>query len=184
MPDITGYKKTALTGGTSDALDGIDGAGLLDGDFCFVMVDKERLYAYELDDDLAAAESSPHIIVPDSNPGTKCWTLLAAMDAGQSSPREYTIAAGVLNLPGPGYFLVDTEADAASDELTQITGLSVGDEVELVPANDARTVVIKNGTNLKLQRADFTLENQYDSIRLRCISTGVCREISRANCGT
>lgn len=75
----TAYKKSALTGGGATALDGIDGAGLLDGDFAYIMA-SNALYVYQLDDDLASGERAPEIIVPDSNAGTKCWVLQAALD--------------------------------------------------------------------------------------------------------
>lgn len=70
----TAYQKTLLTGGVAAALDGIDGAGLLDGDFAFVMAGGVA-YTYVLDDDSAATESSPGVIAPDTNPGDKRWIL-------------------------------------------------------------------------------------------------------------
>lgn len=71
---ITAYKKSAITGGGASALDGIDGATLLDGDFAFVFVGGLQ-YNYILDDDLNCAEASPKFIVPDANPGIKVWVL-------------------------------------------------------------------------------------------------------------
>jgi hypothetical protein len=68
----TAYKKTTLVGGGAAALDGIDGAGLLDGDFAFVTLSNIN-YLYILDDDSAAAESSPDVISPDANAGNKRW---------------------------------------------------------------------------------------------------------------
>jgi len=72
----TAYKKTSLLGGGAGALDGIDGDDLLDGDFAFVFVGS-ILYVYWLDDDGAAGEDSPSIIVPDANPGTLNWLLVS-----------------------------------------------------------------------------------------------------------
>ena len=74
MADTTAYKCTALTGGAAGALDAIDGALLLDGDFAFVMVGNLN-YTYLLDVDSGSAESSPTIISPDVNAGTKRWVL-------------------------------------------------------------------------------------------------------------
>ena len=68
------YKKEALTGGSGVALDGIDGLGLVDKDFAFVTLSGD-LYFYILDDDSGADESSPDVIKPDTNPGTKRWIL-------------------------------------------------------------------------------------------------------------
>lgn len=100
------------------------------------------------------------------------------------SSSEATISSGVVALSGEGYYTIDTEGDAASDELTQITGLAVGDEIVLKPEDGARTVVVKNGTYLKLQdEKDFTMNNAYDVIKLQCIATDTCREITRVNAG-
>lgn len=95
---------------------------------------------------------------------------------------EETITSGVIDVAGPGYYLVDTEGDAASDDLTQITGLSEGDEVVLSPANDARTVVVKDGTYLKLAGGyDFSMDSQYDTITLICIGSDTCKEKARSS---
>jgi len=74
MSTRTVYIKTALTGGTTDAVDGIDGDTLLDGDVCHVYVSNVA-YQYILDDDSGATESSPDVIAPDLNPGDKRWIL-------------------------------------------------------------------------------------------------------------
>jgi len=74
MPDLTVYVRQALTGGAADALDGIDGASLLDNDMAIVTV-SEISYIYRLDDNLGGGESSPRRILPDTNPGTKAWVL-------------------------------------------------------------------------------------------------------------
>ena len=84
MATKTVYIKTALLGGTTNAIDGIDGADLLDGDFAFATI-SNVLYHYVLDDDSAAAESSPDIIEPDQNPGDKRWIL--------QEPSPATVAA-------------------------------------------------------------------------------------------
>jgi hypothetical protein len=69
------WSKTALIGGTADALDSIDGASLTDGDFAHVVAGG-KLYIYKLDDDSGATESSPGVITPDANAGTKRWILI------------------------------------------------------------------------------------------------------------
>ena len=74
MADETFYYKTGLTGGASTDLDGIDGAGLSDGDAAIVY-DSSKAYLYLLDDDSGAAESSPGVISPDTNAGNKRWIL-------------------------------------------------------------------------------------------------------------
>lgn len=95
-------------------------------------------------------------------------------------PRSATIASGVAALTGPGAWSLDTESSAASDDLTQLTGLADGEQVTIRPANDARTIVVKKGTYIKLQGVDFTMESQYDRIVLECIGSDTVVEISRS----
>jgi len=68
------YAKTALTGGAANALDGIDGAVLSDGDRALVYYGGNS-YDYILDADSGATESKRNIIQPDNNAGTKRWVL-------------------------------------------------------------------------------------------------------------
>jgi len=86
------------------------------------------------------------------------------------------IAAGVAALTGAGYYLIDTEGAAVTDDLIQITGLSAGDVVILAPANDARTVVVKDGVKIQLQGIDFSLDSQYDRIGLQSVDGDICVE--------
>ena len=101
------------------------------------------------------------------------------------SSSEVTIVSGVAALSGEGYYGIDTESDDASDALTQVTGLVDGDEIILKPENDARTVVVTHGTNLKLSNgANFTMNSAYDRIRLQCIGSDTCVELSRSSNGS
>lgn len=86
------WSKTALIGGTADALDSIDGASLTDGDFAHVVVG-EKLYIYKLDDDSGATESAPDVITPDANAGTKRWILIGKRTTGKIKARAYRNAA-------------------------------------------------------------------------------------------
>jgi len=117
---------------------------------------------------------------------TEARVILEVPDLGAwGSSTEITISiAGVAVLPAPGYYTIDTNADAATDDLVQITGLEVGDEIIIAPDNDARTVVLKNGINLVLCRgADFILNNTKDRIKLQAIGSDVLVEISRSSGG-
>jgi hypothetical protein len=68
------YCATGLTGGATGALDSIDGINLIDKDMALV-INQTTLYIYALDEDSAAAESSPDVISPDTNPVNKRWIL-------------------------------------------------------------------------------------------------------------
>lgn len=72
MARIVNYHCTALTGGAAGALDAIDGNALEDGYRAYVIVGG-YFYVYYLDADFGGGESSPDVIVPDTNPGAKRW---------------------------------------------------------------------------------------------------------------
>ncbi len=88
----TAYHRITITSGGS-ALDGIDGDDLLDGDFAFIMSATLGDLQYILDADLAAAEQSPWIILPDANPGTKCWVWIGGWPLLASDPDTATWGA-------------------------------------------------------------------------------------------
>jgi len=95
---------------------------------------------------------------------------------------ELTIASGIVTAT-QSYHTIDTEADAASDDLDSITGdMCAGSILILRAANSARTVVIKDSTgNLRLE-GDMSLDNVQDTIVL--LSTGSdWLELSRSNNG-
>lgn len=74
------YVRYALTGGTDDALDAIDGGVLKSTDFAIVIVPSVAgsdplSYIYLFDPGSGLAESSPDIIAPDTNPGNGRWIL-------------------------------------------------------------------------------------------------------------
>jgi len=69
------YGRIALTGGTDGALDDIDGDILQNNDVAIV-VTSTTAYIYHLNSTSGAAESSPAVIAPDTNPGNKRWELV------------------------------------------------------------------------------------------------------------
>ena len=81
------YSFTALTGGGTGALDAIDGTALADLDMAFGVVAGE-FYAYDLDADSGAAESSPGTIAPDTNAGNKRWIRRSPYGASGASVLE------------------------------------------------------------------------------------------------
>lgn len=81
---------------------------------------------------------------------------------------EVTISAGAINIWG-GYHTVDTQGDAASDDLDSINGASVaGRMLRLQAENDARTVVIKHNTGniYNPSGGDITLDTAYGIVDL------------------
>lgn len=76
---------------------------------------------------------------------------------------EYTIASGAITVANSNV-KVDTEGDAASDDLVTINGGSTGDLIALQPQAESRTVVVKHGTGniLTIAGADKTLDSVHD----------------------
>lgn len=187
------FSFTGLTGSGTDgigagnpALDGIPVASIVDGSFATgYSGDQEYNFYYVAAS--AAAESSPLVIIPNDNAsGTGAWKKLLPGSAMYGDSVEITLSAGgIAAISSPGIYTIDTNADAATDDLDQITGLTVGDEIVIGPDNDARTVVVKNGANINLcNEADFTMNNTKDRITLLCTAAGVVVEKStRSNGG-
>lgn len=78
---------------------------------------------------------------------------------------EKTIAAGVITITGSRH-VVDTQSDAATDDLDTINGGIDGQTLVLCAANSARDVVVTEAGNLKLAGGSFTLDNTEDTIML------------------
>ena len=122
----------------------------------------------------------------DFSAGTKyVYNTFSAEDYNANTwgtTSEVTIATGVAALSGEGSYTIDTESDDASDDLTQITGLSEGDEVLIGAEHDDRTVTVKNGTYFYIN-ADFILNNTKDRLTLQCIGSNICVQKSRSSGG-
>jgi hypothetical protein len=95
---------------------------------------------------------------------------------------ELTIAGGAITATQSSH-TVDTEADAASDDLDTINGGKDGDLLFIRPNNTARTIVAKDATGNMNLAGDFTMDA--DSDRLTLVNKGgtVWHELSRSNNG-
>jgi hypothetical protein len=84
---------------------------------------------------------------------------------GTGTPTDLTINAGEITVTKTGH-TVDTEAAAASDDLDTISGGANGDFLLLSPADDAHTIVFKDGTGNMRLAGDFTADSVLDTISL------------------
>jgi hypothetical protein len=80
---------------------------------------------------------------------------------------ELTIASGAVTVTR-GFHTIDTEGDAASDDLDTINGGEDGAVLVIRPVHTDRTVVVKHNTgNIVLQSgADITLDDSTDKCTL------------------
>ena len=92
---------------------------------------------------------------------------------------ELTIATGEITVTQSRH-TVDTEGDAASDDLDTINGGSEGDILILAAISNARTVVVKDSTGNITTAGDFSLDNGADRIMLVRGATN-WRELSRSD---
>ena len=102
--------------------------------------------------DTSAENGIPHL-----SGGT--WEILKRLSLGADS--ELTISVGEITV-AQLYHRVDTEADAASDDLDIINGLANdGELLVLHPENTARVITLKHGTgNIYIPgEADLALDN-------------------------
>ena len=102
-----------------------------------------------------------------------------------SAKSELTVSSGAITVSGNSivrFHSVDTEGDAASDDLDTVSGGNEGEMLVLEAENSARAVTCKDGAGLKLQ-ADFILDNEEDKLLLICISAGVWHEMGRSSNG-
>ena len=81
----------------------------------------------------------------------------------------HTIATGAITVTEhEGYFPVDTEAAASTDDLDTISGGTSGQTITIRPASTVRDVIIKHGTgNIYTKTgSDVTLDERYKTITL------------------
>jgi len=138
--------------------------------------------------DIKVLTNWPHAMIEDYlNILDNLTTLANNIDlkAGYAEAQDVTISGGVITLSGEYPFrllTVDTEGSAATDDLDSISGGTDGEIVILQCADDARNVVVKDGTGFPIQ-ADFTLNSTLDKIKFIRISDGVWHELSRRSSG-
>jgi len=97
------------------------------------------------------------------------WILISS-NTLTDEVSELTIAVGVIAATRIIHN-VDTEADAATDDLTTITGGLLGAELTLYPNNAARTVVVRHGVGANLIQCphgqSIVLAETTDYIKIR-----------------
>lgn len=100
------------------------------------------------------------------------------MSIGASS--ELTIAGGVVTATQSNHS-IDTQADAASDDLDTINGGTGGDILVLRSENSARDVTVKDGTGNIYLAGDCVLDNIQDTLVLKFLTGLGWVELSRSS---
>jgi hypothetical protein len=100
----------------------------------------------QLDDgDVGQPGSSSVTYLTSSEIAALYFPLIDGPTLNYAAATELTIATGAITVTQSQH-TVDTEADAASDDLDTISGGTAGDVLYLVGANAARVVTLKHGT--------------------------------------
>lgn len=97
------------------------------------------------------------------------WRVESTTAIGFST-RELTIASGAISIFADWHW-VDTEADAASDDLDTINGGWEGRIVTLKASNNSRDVVLIDASGNLSLNGNFTMNNAADSITLQYIGS-------------
>lgn len=97
---------------------------------------------------------------------------------GPVSIPTVTIVSGVITVNGAGYYFVDTESAAATDDLTGISGLPDGHYCLLRAVSASRVITLQHAIgNLRLENGQpFTLNSLGDSIAFRTRGAQVIEE--------
>lgn len=99
---------------------------------------------------------------------------------------ELTISGGEITLAlAPARFRshkVDTQNNAATDDLDTINNGRAGELLMLMATDSARTIVAKDGSGLVLG-SDFFMDNMADRLLIVCTQAGVWHEIARIDGG-
>lgn len=110
------------------------------------------------------------------------WAEFGRISPGFEAHSELTISGGEITVPGYNKFrshTVDTESDAATDDLDTINGGYPGDLLILFAQDPVRVVTVKDGTNIK-SAGDFALDTNTKTMLLFCLKTGEWWELSRS----
>jgi hypothetical protein len=111
--------------------------------------------------DFYGRDFSPQYSGPPSTPSAP----LAPEDFQWTDDIELTISGGVITVTQT-HHTIDTEGDAATDDLDTINGLVANQLYFFYPANDARTVVFKHNTGniLCIGNDDIVLDDAHDFV--------------------
>lgn len=165
------FGATSLTGSVKGALATINGSALSDGDKCFVTTESKFLYAYNLDYDSAASESSPLIVEPNDNADDKRWILSSII---------YPVEI----------FTLDDDATPSISEgdkfitggTTTITDFDDGFTGQIIYIMAEHSITITDGTNIFLDGNAFSMTDT-DTLTLICKADNKWYELSRGDNG-
>ena len=182
------YRRLGLTGGASGSLDALDGTALASIDVAIVLHTDDKVYFYKLDPSSGAAESSPDIISPDTNAGTKRWVLCEV--AGLATPVTDVTATAPIVSSGGTTPAISIDLATPGNIGETAPGTVRGNNKEIFkPANGTLTAAECAGTivsNYGMTDADCTIDLPTAAAGLAfvCILPAVRARFFKLHCPT
>ena len=116
-----------------------------------------------------------------TTPSTGAFTTVSGQIIFGGEQVEKTISSGAITIDdGESFIRIDTEADAATDDLDSISGGATGTRLIITCVTTSRTPTLKDGSSLKLA-GDFDLTHPTDTIELIKSTSGSWLELSRSD---
>jgi len=84
------------------------------------------------------------------------------------TPNNVQISGGIITIEKSIHVIINTEANASTDDLDTINGGEIGQIIVLKAFDSGRTVVVKHATgNIRMSdKVDFSLDHTTDSVTL------------------
>lgn len=114
---------------------------------------------------IGADDHPEYLLLPGRTGGQAVEGDVAFTGLLLAADTELTISAGAITVT-QSHHTIDTEADAATDELDTISGLTANQLYFFYPAHTDRTVVLKHNTGniLCIGNQDFSLNDAHDFV--------------------
>jgi len=151
------YGAIILTGGTEGCLDSVDGDLLTNGD-CGIVITNGAIYTYFLNASSGETASSPNVIAPATNAGTKRWIMVPSFQSRLTKSANYTMT------------LIDDTifADTTSGNVTiTLPAATVNKTLRICKKVAANSLIIQRaGTDTIEGETSITITDQYLTIQL------------------
>jgi len=166
----TVYVKSVLTGGGSDALDGIPYNSIQDGEFCFTLYKNQRFFVHYFDSSSSASESVPDVIAPDdvgSNYGR--WLLAASRtkicdeDRDTCFETERSADEDIVRAKAGGQDIFEGYSSGIFSLVKQ-SHVSV-------KRTTSQTIATDTWTKIQLDTVDYDEQNEFDTTNYRFTAT-------------
>ena len=146
-----------------------------------IAIDQTTIYIYALDDDSGASESSPDVVKPDDNAGTKRWILQTVTSAGLTTRGVVTNTIGTL--ADDATPSVSANSVWLTGGTTTITDFDDGVTGQVITVIAEHEIIITDGTNIFLSGSSNWTMTATATLTLICKADNKWYEIARSDSG-